>query len=458
MSHNKIVWFRSDLRVNDNPALHQAAQDGLVIGVYLEASEQRKAHDDAPCKIGFINDTVAILRDSLNELNIPLHSYQVSDYQEAVNKLVDLVDSLEADAVYFNNEYPLNESQRDSLLEEKLSNKNVTVHRFDGDLIIPPGSVSTNQGEPYKVFTPYKKAWIEFHQTQGTSTLAAPKKQPYEVKKQEHYDFGQDYRKDLWPAGEKAAKEALQSFLPKVEDYKERRNIPSVSGTSKLSPYLAVGAISAKQCIEALLEWHDGDEATFYKDVWLSEIIWREFYRQILIDNPALSKHKRFKQDAKEVWKGEDELFKKWSCGETGFPLIDAAMRQLLQTGWMHNRLRMNVAMFLNKLCLIDWRKGEAFFMQHLIDGDFASNNGGWQWCSSTGADGAPYFRIMNPITQSERFDPQGAFIRKFIPELKDLSDKDVHFPTQQQRKETGYCEPIIDYKEARRRALALLS
>lgn len=453
-----LVWFRNDLRVGDNPALFCAAEQGTVIAVYLEPVEQRVAHNDAVCKVGFINDTVKELRKKLNKLNIPLHSFKVTDYQQSVEKIEQLVEEFKADGVYFNNEYPLNEKARDDQLEKQLQQKGLEVNRFNGDVIIPPNSVSTGKGEPYKVFTPYKKAWIEFHKTQGLSPLPAPDKQDFKIEQQHDYDFAQEYRKDLWPAGEKAGHDKLNEFLPKAGYYKERRDIPSVKGTSMLSPYLAVGAISAKQCIEALLEWHEGDQEAFYQDIWLSEIIWREFYRQIIIDNPQISRHQPFKSDAKEVWNGQHELLDKWCKAETGFPLIDAAMRQLIQTGWMHNRLRMNVAMFLNKLCLIDWREGEAFFMRQLIDGDFASNNGGWQWCSSTGADGAPYFRIMSPITQSQRFDPEGKFIRKLVPELASLNDKDIHFPNSQQRKELGYPEPIIDYKVARKTALELLS
>lgn len=459
MSNNiYLVWFRNDLRVGDNPALFYAAEQGIVIGIYLEPVEQRVAHNDAPCKVGFINDTVKELRKQLNKLNIPLHSFQVADYRQSVEKIEQLVEEVNADGVYFNNEYPWNERNRDDELEKLLLGKGKEVKRFDGDVIIPPNSVSTGKGEPYKVFTPYKKSWIEFHKIQGSSPLPSPEKQDFKIEKQHDCDFAHDYRKDLWPAGEKGARDKLNEFLPKAGYYKERRDIPSVKGTSMLSPYLAVGSISAKQCIESLLEWHEGDQQAFYQDIWLSEIIWREFYRQIIIDNPQISCHQPFKSDAKEVWNGQRELFEQWCKGETGFPLIDAAMRQLIQTGWMHNRLRMNVAMFLNKLCLIDWREGETFFMRHLIDGDFASNNGGWQWCSSTGADGAPYFRIMSPIAQSQRFDPEGKFIRKLMPELASLSDKDIHFPTSQQRKELGYAEPIIDYKAARKSALEVLS
>lgn len=233
-----LVWFRNDLRAGDNPALFYAAEQGTAIGIYLEAEEQRKAHDDAACKIGFINDNVKELRKQLNQLNIPLHSFKVSDYAESIDKLELLVNQFNAKGVYFNNEYPLNEKNRDNQAEKILKEKGLEVKRFDGDIIIPPNSVATGQGEPYKVFTPYKKAWIEFHKTQGTSPLPKPEKQDFKIDEQHGYDFAQEYRDDLWPAGEQAAHEKLKDFLPKAGYYRERRDIPSVKGTSMLSPIL----------------------------------------------------------------------------------------------------------------------------------------------------------------------------------------------------------------------------
>lgn len=453
----KLVWFRQDLRVHDNPALYQAAQDGEVVAVFIEAVKQRQQHHESSAKVGFIYDSLIELREELNALNIPLDIRTCDYFEDQLSLISDIAKEKDVSGVYINNEYPLNEVLRDEKLEKTLQAKGLKVNRFDGDLALEPNLVRNKQGDPYKVFTPYKKAWIEKHKTAPIQPVAKPQKQKNKLNEQITDDFSKDYRSDIWSAGEAAAHEKLEKFLHHVDRYKDKRDIPSIAGTSMLSPYLAIGAISAKQCIHALLRHYEGDEAKLYGDTWFSELVWREFYRQVLIDNPNLAKHKAFNQDAKEVWVGERELFEAWKEGQTGFPIIDAAMRQLNQTGWMHNRLRMNAAMFLNKLCLVDWRWGERYFMQTLIDGDFASNNGGWQWCSSTGADGAPYFRIMSPLSQSKRFDDNGDFIRKLVPELKGLDKKSIHEPTQEQRKEAGYPEPIINYKEARKRALELL-
>ncbi|GAA0206425.1 deoxyribodipyrimidine photo-lyase [Kangiella japonica] len=454
----KLVWFRQDLRIHDNPALYQASQDGEVIGVFIEARKQRQQHHEAEAKVGFIYDSLIELRKELNALGVPLDILSCDYFEDQVELLCEIIKENNVDGIYFNNEYPLNETKRDAALETKLKECGVEVQRFHGDLALEPGLVKNKQGEPYKVFTPYKKAWIEKHKTAPIEPLPKPDKQNSEFTEQVTSEFTQEYRKDLWSAGENAAYEKLESFLNDVDLYKDKRDIPSVAGTSMLSAHLAIGTISGKQCIHALLRHYEGDEAKLYGDTWFSELVWREFYRQLLIDNPRLAKHEAYNLDAKETWTGGQDLFKAWKQGQTGFPIIDAAMRQLNQTGWMHNRLRMNAAMFLNKLCLVDWRWGERYFMQTLIDGDFASNNGGWQWCSSTGADSAPYFRIMSPLSQSKRFDANGDFIRKYVPELKELDKKSIHEPSKAQRESLGYPEPIIDYKEARKKALELLA
>lgn len=453
-----LVWFRQDLRVRDNPALFHAAEAGEVVGIFIEAQKQRQEHDESQAKVGLIYDSLLELRKELNSLNIPLHIRKCDYFDEQLDVIQQVIKDNDITALYINNEYPVNELERDAELEKLLVEQGIEVHPYDGDLALEPGLVKNKKGDPYKVFTPYKKAWIEKNKTAPIEPLQSPKKQFGNTVKQVTDDFSAEYRDDLWIAGENAAQKQLDKFLNHVEQYNDKRDIPSIVGTSLLSPYLAIGAISSRQCIHALLEHYEGDEAKLYGDTWFSELVWREFYRQILIDNPDLTKHKAFNKGTKEVWTDNQDAFEAWKEGKTGFPIIDAAMRQLNQTGWMHNRLRMNAAMFLNKLCLVDWRWGEKYFMQKLIDGDFASNNGAWQWCSSTGADGAPYFRIMSPLSQSKRFDPEGQFIRKLVPELKDLDNKSIHNPSSEQREELGYPEPIIDYKSARKRALELLA
>ncbi len=455
-----IVWFRNDLRIKDNAALYHACQENIVIGVYIEATKQRVLHHDSDSKVGFIYDSLLALRNELSNLNIPLLIFKVDYYSDIPSKLIQTAQEHQASSIWFNNEYLLNEIERDKAVEQAADSSQIQPHRFDCDMILPPNIVRKPNGSEYKVFTPFKKAWIKQHKIYKENSYPAPTKQDFKLNSNQNTTeaFGKPYREDLWPAGSKSAEQKLKLFLPKAQDYTNHRDIPSKAGTSFLSPYLAVGAISAKQCIEQLYDSYLGDESSFYADTWLSELIWREFYRQVIIDNPKVVIHKPYKAHANEPWENSYDLFEAWKQGNTGFPIIDAAMRQLNQTGWMHNRLRMNAAMFLCKLCRVDWRWGEKYFMQQLIDGDFASNNGGWQWCSSTGADGAPYFRIMNPTTQSKRFDKDGFFIKKFVPELSTLDAKSIHEPNADQRKLCGYPEPIINYKSSRQRTIELMA
>lgn len=463
MKNIKLVWFRQDLRVADNPALFNAVEAGTVIAVYLETTEQRKEHHDSQAKRDFITDNVRLLRDALNQINIPLLYQEVETYQKAVKKILAIAKEYGVDAVYFNNEYPVNEKQRDLEVKNLLESKSIAVFQFDADLMVPPNRVKTQHGDSFKVFTPYKKAWVKLHRKIPLTPTQNPKLQNFNIDSIVQVDipFSSSYRSDIWQAGEKAGHDVLEKFIERLQKYSSHRDIPSINGTSTLSPYFMAGVISTRQAAWQLYQNYEGDEEKFYSDAWLSELIWREFYRQIILDKTEVSYGKPFKETSKEPWLKTDEAvrrFEAWKKGKTGFPIIDAAMKQLNSTGWMHNRLRMNAAMFLNKLCLVDWRWGEQYFMENLIDGDFASNNGGWQWCSSTGADGAPYFRIMSPLSQSKRFDPDGIFIKKMLPELSELSKKDIHNPTSEQRKKLGYVEPIIDYSQSRKEALDLLS
>ena len=264
---------------------------------------------------------------------------------------------------------------------------------------------------------------------------------------------------EMWPAGEAVGRRALEEFVGRrIGAYKSMRDIPSEVGTSMLSHHLAVGSVSARQCVAAACEanggrLHRGSEGI---DGWIEEIVWREFYKHLLVGYPRLSKGRAFKEETERIeWSDDEGHFDAWCEGRTGYPIVDAAQRQLLDVGWMHNRLRMISAMFLTKHLLTDWRKGERWFMRHLIDGDLASNNGGWQWSASTGTDAQPYFRVFNPTTQSERFDPDGAFIRRYVPELADVEGKAIHEPTRAGLFEKlDYPEPIVEHKKARARAI----
>lgn len=245
-----------------------------------------------------------------------------------------------------------------------------------------------------------------------------------------------------------------------LQHYQRERDFPALNGTSRLSPALACGVISVRSCWECALRANQGefDSDNPGATTWLTELLWREFYQHLLALHPRLSRGEPYLEIGKRVpWRNSPEDLHAWQQGQTGFPLIDAAMRQLAATGWMHNRLRMVVAMFFTKNLLLDWRLGERWFMQHLIDGDLAANNGGWQWCASTGTDAAPYFRVFNPVTQSQRFDPTGEFIRHWLPELAHLDDRQIHLPSENgDLFSARYPAPIVDSKKSRLQAIEL--
>ncbi|MRX27793.1 deoxyribodipyrimidine photo-lyase [Kangiella sp. HZ709] len=463
-SNLQLVWFRQDLRVANNHALYFAAQQGPVIGLYLEAKEQHRKHHESSAKVGLRKSILKELRIELNKLSIPLLYIELDDFRGSLEAIEIIMEQYQVNDLWFNYEYLLNEINRDEIVVAGIQKSGRSVHQYHSDLILEPNQLTSLKGEPYKVFTPYKRAWLKHFHDSPPVTLPKLKKQALELNlyPQENIELQEKYRRDLWPCDYSSQNKRVKKFLKKQARYPEARDIPSINGTSGLSPYLSLGSLSAQGLVLELLAHMDKEGLRDWQsNVWLSELIWRDFYRQIMIDNvERLCKHGAFKKRS-EPWLENEEgvkRFQAWQQAKTGFPIVDAAMRQLEQTGWMHNRLRMIASMFLTKLCLVDWRWGEKHFMQQLIDGDFASNNGGWQWCASTGSDAVPYFRIMNPITQSKKFDQEGAFIKKFIPELSELDNKDIHFPTSEQRKACGYPEPVIDYKSARKIALELLA
>ena len=467
MSAPQLVWFRNDLRVHDNPALHEACQRANqqqpVIAVVLLTPQSWDQHDESFCRMGLWRDQLKQLRAQLNPLSIPLKVLSVDHFQQAPDALHDLAQRLNAGALHFNYEYPLNERERDKAVCETLASANISCFGYHGDLIVPPGQVVTGQGTPYKVFTPFSRAWLKQLPHYDRDIFSAPKPQcATEITSDEIPDdlhYGDlSYRTDLWPVGEDLISDWLQRFIDEKErDYANKRDFPQPNpereGTSRLSPYLSIGAISARQCLALLkISYSDQPEA-IAASTWLNELIWREFYRHLLVSFPEMSRLEPFKPEIETriSWQANDQAFEAWCRGETGFPIVDAAMKQLLETGWMHNRLRMVVSSFLTKLLRVDWRRGERFFMRHLIDADFASNLGGWQWSASVGADAAPYFRIFNPQAQSEKFAGDGRFIGHFLPELAALDSKAVHKPGAGAGRRP---RPIIEYKAARQAAL----
>lgn len=463
----QLVWFRSDLRVFDNPALYNASQTGPVIAFYGLFSRQWKKQGDSPNKLCFWMNNLRELEKELNKLNIPLLVCQFESFQDAPLKLSELIMELDCEGVWFNNEHGVYEEQRDQAVENYFQTEGVSVHRFTSQTLVKPGTLKNKQGGFFKVFTPFKKAIFQYLSADQLSLLSAPAKQkplPVSVSEQKP-DYLNWFKpsainlKQRWPAGEKAAHKRLATFInDQAGDYQAVRDIPSVDGTSSISPYLVAGVLSIRQCLHAAWLANNTEPDTGNKGLvcWISELIWREFYKHILHGFPRVAKKQAFLAETEQLpWSRDKSKLKRWQNGETGFPLVDAAMKQLVETGWMHNRLRMVTAMFLSKNLMLDWRLGEAFFMEHLIDGDLSANNGGWQWSASTGTDAAPYFRMFNPVSQSKKFDPEGVFIRRWLPQLKSLSNKEIHAPWLYNCTLPDYPEPVVDLAESRKQVLA---
>jgi deoxyribodipyrimidine photo-lyase len=464
----QLIWLRSDLRLHDNTALSAAAARGPTVAVYLLSPEQWREHDDAPCKVDFWLRNLQALSGALGQLNIPLLIRHASRWDDAPAVLLELCRQLQIDAVHLNDEYGIHETRRDAAVAQALKAEGIEVQGYLDQLLFKPGSVLTKTGGYFQVFSQFRKVCYERLHHSLPSLVRTPLAQtalniasdaiPTQVK---GFDAPPDSLRELWPAGEDEARRRLDSFTDiQIDYYQSERDFPAKPGTSQLSAYLAAGVISPRQCLHAALQSNQGEfeSGKVGAITWINELLWREFYKHILVGYPRVSRHRAFRPETEALaWRNAPEELAAWQQGRTGLPIIDAAMRQLLETGWMHNRLRMVVAMFLTKNLLIDWREGERFFMRHLIDGDLAANNGGWQWSSSTGTDSAPYFRIFNPLSQSEKFDAEGLFIKHWLPQLSGLDKKAVHNPSHLGGLfgVAGYPAPIVDLSSSRARALA---
>jgi deoxyribodipyrimidine photo-lyase len=518
-SPHYLMWFRRDLRIHDNTALaaicEQAnASEAPVTAVYFITPEQWLEHDDSLVQVDHIARTLPILAQKLeDQLNIALNVYLCADFDKSVEAITELCAEQKITTVMANHEYEGNEIDRDEKLTKQLANNDIEFIRHHDQCILPPLSITTNDGDSmYKVFTPFYRQWrdtleagsLSAHEatkvTANNKTKARIKSMALKsatdnantsasIEKLAHKIVA-DYQKPLeydekkftdkpaqlkqaredYPAGEDAAIQRLKEFVAEdIEDYDVSRDKPILQGTSQLSAYLTIGAISPRLCYlqaaQAQEKLHGNDSDNEDINRWISELAWRDFYRHVLVDKPKLIEHKAYKEDAdnKVNWSYDKDDFAAWCAGKTGVPLVDAAMRCLNATGFMHNRLRMVTAMFLTKDLLIDWRWGERYFMQQLIDGDFASNNGGWQWSASTGTDSAPYFRIMNPFSQGKSHDAKGEFIKTWLPELKDVPVSTLHSEDTMRKalKKGGefadidYPVPMVEHKKVRKLAIA---
>ncbi|VVD97553.1 deoxyribodipyrimidine photolyase [Pandoraea iniqua] len=480
-----LVWLRRDLRCTDNATLAQAlATCGQVYVVFVFDTTILSGLPRDDRRVAFIHESVTALAQSLEAAGGAL----IVRHGDPVDVIPALAQSLGVQAVFAGRDYEPEAVTRDRRVSRLLDDAEIGFEHVKDQVIFEMNEVLTAQGEPYSVFTPYQRAWLKqvrpvdlapHGRRTDMQRLAVPGAGDGEVAGDSQasteiptlaalgFDVPADRRMAI-PAGEAGAQQLLDDFLPRMGQYRERRDYPAVRGPSYLSVHLRFGTISirtlAREAHAAMLR---GGDAGAGAQTWLSELIWREFYFMILHHHPQVVGN-AFKPayDAIQWATGPaaDDDFKAWCDGRTGYPLVDAAMRQINQTGYMHNRLRMVVASFLVKDLGIDWRRGEAYFALALNDFDLAANNGGWQWAASTGCDAQPYFRIFNPVTQSEKFDPQGRFIRKYVPELANLSDKAIHAPWRVDapvlalaKVELGrdYPQPRVAHDVARKETLA---
>ncbi|MFN3713273.1 MAG: cryptochrome/photolyase family protein [Alcanivoracaceae bacterium] len=462
-----LVWYRNDLRVHEHAALNAAFATGQPVrAIYLLCPQQWDRHEVAPLRRWYVLESLLELGDALGRLGVALDVVDAGDFDAAPQVLADWVRKEGVGRVFSGREYPLNELRRDRQLAELLRQQEVVIDGFDHGVLVPPRLLMTGQGTPYSVFTPYRRVWERWLATHGPTPLPAPKARAGKAvsfpgraiveRALAALNVSPSLRQH-WQPGEKAARRQLCQFVEKsLGQYSSTRDFPAQAGTSLLSTALSAGTVSAAECWQLASEARRHASLRAGAEVWISELAWRDFYRQIMANVPRLAWGQPFRQETDLIrWSADETAFAAWCEGRTGYPLVDAAQRQLLATGWMHNRLRMVSAMFLTKHLFIDWRRGEQFFMRHLIDGDFAANNGGWQWSASTGTDAAPYFRVFSPVRQSERFDPEGLFIRRYLPELAGLDSKWIHQPWKAPVPPAGYPLPIVDHVGVKDRVTA---
>ena len=452
---NNLCWIRRDLRLHDHHALSAALNEGQTTLVFVfDTHILNKLNDRSDRRITFIYQSLLELERNLAKTGSSL----IITYGDPEEEIPKLAEKLGVSAVYCNRDYEPYAKNRDGLVAKALKKKNIDFLQFKDSVFFEGSEIMTGSGTPYKVFTPYKNNWIHKLESQQRSVpeyktdLKKLRKfsNPESILEKDWLkEIGFKENSPLLPGGTTHAKKLLTEFLERISEYKEARNFPAQPGTSSLSVYIRFGNISVRDMIRAALSVKSEGAST-----WLSEIIWRDFYQMVLDQFPHVTKGSFKPQYDKIKYPGTEALFKRWCEGQTGFPIVDAAMRCLNETGMMHNRLRMVVASFLIKILLVDWREGEKYFADHLLDFDLASNNGGWQWSSSSGCDAQPYFRIFNPYSQSTKFDPDGEFIRKWCPELESLTNKEIHRPENV----PGYPKPIVHYEMQRLKALKMYS
>lgn len=424
MEKINIFWFRRDLRLNDNIGLHYALQDGkAVLPIFIfDKNILDKLEDKDDARVNFLHDRITEISKQLQIYGSSLRVF----YGNPREVFEQLTTEYQIDGVYTNRDYEPYAKERDSEIDAFLKIKNVGFYTFKDQVVFEKSEILTDAGDFYKVFTPFKRKWIQAFEQSNISSLGLPKPQapffqtdPFEIPSLAQMGFG--------PSSIPIPSAAVDESI--IAQYDQTRDYPAKKGTTRMGIHLRFGTISVR---ELVLKAHKLNET------YLSELIWREFYMMILNHNPQVVEN-AFKPQYNHIpWRDSEEDFNKWCEGKTGYPIVDAGMRELNQTGYMHNRVRMVVASFLTKHLLIDWRWGEAYFAKKLLDFELASNNGGWQWAAGTGTDAQPYFRVFNPSSQTDKFDKELKYIKKWIPEYGT----------------SKYPKPMVEHKFARQRAI----
>lgn len=456
--HNlNLFWFRRDLRLSDNHALHLALKNGQTICCFIwDQQILDNLQNDNP-RIYFIHDSLMELKEQLQKIGSDL----LIVYGTPLNEILKLINQLKIQNIYCNEDYEPLALKRDQKIKEQLLSYNIGFHLYKDQVIFAKKEILNQQNRPYTVYTPYKNAWLvqcynnlnclteypiiwnNFFKCQPQNTFFNPLQTRFKT------------RLEL-KAGNQNANRRLNLFLSRIGTYNQERNFPAIQATSHLGTDLRFGTISIRHLLRSTFNTH-GEGAR----AWINELIWREFFSQILFNFPHVADQPFRREYINLKYQNNPQWFDSWCTGNTGYPIVDAGMRELNQTGFMHNRVRMICASFLCKDLLIDWRWGEQYFARKLLDYDLASNNGNWQWCASTGCDAQPYFRIFNPILQSQKFDPAGDYIRKYIPELAHLDSKQIHFPQPENNNlfaNDNYLLPIVNHHEQIKLAKAMYS
>ncbi len=456
-----IHWFRRDLRVLDNTALHHAARaHDAVIPIHI-LSDWKGSHAwTGPKRQHFLCGCLRSLDRNLRTIDGRL----IIRTGDPIACLESLVKETGASAIHFNRDPDPHGKEVERRLAAKCGEWGVECHGWHDVTLHTPDEVLTKSGDPYRVYTPYSNNWLALDKA---PPLPRPRKldthptlRSDDLPGVSHWGL-EEPAADILKPGERAALDRLKAALDgPLSSYAERRDVPSAAGTSRLSQDLRFGLVSIRTIyrkVEEARKASRSPETRRSLHTYIKELAWREFYMAILHHFPNVLEEE-FNPDWRGLpWDEPDGKFEAWKEGRTGFPLVDAGMRELRETGFMHNRLRMITAMFLTKDLHLDWRLGESFFMQHLVDGEIASNNGGWQWSAGTGADAAPYFRIQNPWSQSKRHDPKGEYIRRWVPELEKVPAEQLHEPPADDRPiADGYPLPCLDHKTERERTLRI--